>query len=118
MFKVFMMIQVSIIIGILATYFTAQAFSIDVSIIYFFLFVPIISFLSLLPISANGIGVAEGSFVFFFDQVGVSTSEALLLALAMRVLMILVTLPGGVLLAFARRASKRGQTDSLTIERP
>lgn len=99
LFKVFALYNLSLINGILTTYFTARALGIDVPIIYFFLCVPIISFLSQLPISVNGIGIMEGGFVFFFSQVGASTSEALTLGLAMRVLMTLVTLPGALLLA-------------------
>ena len=96
---VFLIIQVSLAIGILTTYLTALSLGVDVPFIYFVLFVPIISFIGSLPISANGLGVAEGGFVFFFAQVGVSAAEALTLALVMRVIMIIVTLPGAVLLA-------------------
>jgi len=96
---VFLIIQVTVAIGILTTYLTALSLGVDVPFIYFVLFVPLISFIGSLPISANGIGVAEGGFVFFFSQVGVSAAEALTLALVMRVIMIVVTLPGAVLLA-------------------
>ena len=96
---VFCILQISVVIGILTTYLTAVALGIDVPIIYFVIFVPLISFLGSLPISANGIGIAEGGFVFFFSQVGVSPAEALALALVMRIVMIVVTLPGAVWLA-------------------
>jgi uncharacterized protein (TIRG00374 family) len=96
---VFAILQISVTLGILTTYLTAVSLGMNVALIYFVMLVPIISFLSSLPISANGIGVAEGGFVFFFGQVGASASEALTLALVMRVMMIVATLPGAVLLA-------------------
>ena len=96
---VFLILQITVVMGILTTYLTAVALGLDVPIIYCVLFVPLISFLGSLPISANGIGVAEGGFVFFFSQVGVSPAEALTLALVMRVVMIIATLPGAVWLA-------------------
>jgi len=96
--------------AILTTYVTALALGIDVPLIYFFLCIPIISFLSLLPISANGIGIMEGAFVFFFSQVGASTSQALTLGLAMRVLMMVATLPGALLLAIEGWPAKKLST--------
>ena len=96
---VFIVVQITVIIGILTTYLTGMSLGMHVPLIYFVMFVPLISFLSSLPISANGIGIAEGGFVFFFSQVGASAAEALTLALVMRVLMIIATLPGAVLLA-------------------
>ena len=99
MVGVFLIVQITVVMGILATYLTALSLGIHVPVIYFVLFVPVISFFSSLPISANGIGVAEGGFVFFFSQVGVTASEALALALIVRVVMIIATLPGAVLLA-------------------
>ena len=89
----------AVFIGILTTYLTGMSLGMHVPLIYFVMFVPLISFLSSLPISANGIGIAEGGFVFFFSQVGASAAEALTLALVMRVMMIIATLPGAVLLA-------------------
>ena len=62
---VFLVVQLTVILGIVATYLAALSLGIDVSLLYFFLFVPIISFLSSLPISANGIRIAEGGFVLF-----------------------------------------------------
>jgi uncharacterized protein (TIRG00374 family) len=105
--KVFVISSMTWANAILCTYITALALGIDVPLIYFFLFIPIISFLSLLPISANGIGIMEGGFMFFLSQVGATTSEALLLGLAKRVLMIVVTLPGALLLAMEGWSHKK-----------
>jgi len=52
-------------------------------------------FITLLPISINGMGVQELSMAFFFSSIaGISPSSALTLALLMRVIQMLASLPG------------------------
>jgi uncharacterized membrane protein YbhN (UPF0104 family) len=54
-------------------------------------------FVTLLPISINGMGVQELSMAFFFSSVaGISASNALTLALLMRAIQILASLPGAI----------------------
>ena len=69
----------------------AIAFSIDASLLEIIVIVPLIVLGSRLPISMDGIGVQEGLYVVLFNLVGVSASEALLMSLAFRG-MVLVTL--------------------------
>jgi uncharacterized protein (TIRG00374 family) len=69
------------LILILGYYLLARAVGIDLSLWYFFLFVPVISVLLVLP-SVGGLGVREGATVFLFTQVGVDESRAFALALA------------------------------------
>jgi uncharacterized protein (TIRG00374 family) len=111
---VMIILLISVINGILISFFTARALGINVPLIYFFLFMPIISFISLLPISANGIGISEGGFVFFFAGVGATSTEALTLGIVLRILMIIATLPGGFLLAIGgihqKKIEKIGNT--------
>lgn len=96
---VFLILELALASGILVTFFVSQILGIDVSLGHLIAVVPIISLLSLMPISLNGIGIAEAAFVFFLAKVGISASEALLLALTIRSLMIIATLPGAVFLA-------------------
>jgi len=57
---------------------------------------PLIPLVSFLPISVNAIGVAEGTFVFFYAQAGVPPETALAAALLLRLLMMFTSLPGGL----------------------
>lgn len=57
---------------------------------------PIIPLVSMLPISLNGIGVAEAAFVVFYTQLGLSPEEALAAALLRRILMLIFSLGGGI----------------------
>lgn len=57
---------------------------------------PMIPLISTIPVSVNGIGVAEGAFVLFYVQVGVPVEAALAAALLRRVVALIVSLAGGL----------------------
>jgi uncharacterized membrane protein YbhN (UPF0104 family) len=80
----------------------ALAAALDISIdpAYFFVVVPISTFLSLLPISARGLGVRESVYVGLLGVVGVDTAAALTLSLLSFVIASAVgLLPGALLYA-------------------
>ncbi len=54
----------------LTFYITALALKQQLDIIYFLVFLPIISVITLLPISVGGLGIRENATVFFFAKVG------------------------------------------------
>jgi len=60
------------------------------------LIAPLIALVSFVPISINGLGLAEGAFVLFFTQAGLSPEEALAAAVLRRVLMTGYSLLGGL----------------------
>lgn len=62
-----------------------------------FFLMPIIPLVSLLPVSLNGLGISEGAFVIFYTQAGLPPSEALAVAVARRIIHLLVSLAGGLL---------------------
>jgi uncharacterized membrane protein YbhN (UPF0104 family) len=66
---------------ILTNYLLGLAVGIDLSLWYYFLFVPILSALLMVP-SLGGLGVREAGYVVLFGQVGVEQHSALALALA------------------------------------
>ena len=59
---------------------------------------PLVSLISFVPISLNSIGLTESAFVFFFVQAGMQPSEALAAALLGRILTVLFSSFGGILL--------------------
>jgi uncharacterized protein (TIRG00374 family) len=81
--------------AILRMYMLSLALGFQVGVLYFFLLEPLIRVVSMLPVSLSGVGVQEGTFVYFFSLIGVPVSEALALALLCRALSILSALPGG-----------------------
>jgi uncharacterized protein (TIRG00374 family) len=82
---------------VLWTYLLALAFQLHIPVLYFFILVPIVLVLVRLPISLDGFGIQEGTFVFFLSLVGVAQSEALLLGLASHFVALASILPGGAL---------------------
>jgi len=81
----------------LVWYVVARALGESLSIFYFFLFNPLIAFVLLIPISFNGLGPKEATAVFFFGLAGMSSEVALSMSLIFHLIVVLTSLPGGVL---------------------
>lgn len=72
----------------------------------FFVFVPLLGLLMVLPISINGLGVREGMGVILFTQIGLLEEQALLVEFITYVVMVVVSLLGGIF--FLQRHLLRG----------
>jgi uncharacterized membrane protein YbhN (UPF0104 family) len=96
------------LILVVAYYLLGQAVGINLSLWYYFLFVPIISVLLMIP-SLGGLGVREGATVILFRQVGVPESQAFALALAYDVTLWTTALIGaGLYILQGIRGTRRG----------
>lgn len=73
----------------------ALSLGIRVNIIYFFIFVPIIGAVSMLPISLGGLGVREGATVFFFMEAGITQGLAVGISLINFAFILLYAAIGG-----------------------
>jgi uncharacterized protein (TIRG00374 family) len=69
------------VIGPLTFYITALALGIKINIIYFFIYLPIIGAITLLPISIGGLGLRENITKIFFVQAGVVDNAAVAMAI-------------------------------------
>ena len=58
---------------------------------------PLVPLVSLLPITANGLGLTEGAFVLFYSQMGVPAEQAFAAAILRRLVTIAVSVPGGLM---------------------
>ena len=97
---------------IVAVMFIAQALNISVEPVYFFIFMPIIWVVTMIPVSASGLGLREGAFAFFFVQIGVSSSDAVAMSLLYYSLRLVVGAAGGlVLIRFSVTNYLGGLTD-------
>lgn len=76
--------------------------SVNLNPFYYFIFIPITQAVSLLPLSFNGLGFREGSYVFLFGYVGLSSALSLAGALAFLLVVTFLSLSGGVIFAFKR----------------
>jgi uncharacterized protein (TIRG00374 family) len=59
----------------------ALALGIDAPFKYFFVFIPAIVVITLIPISINGVGLRELAYVSFFTIIGISREEGMLMGL-------------------------------------
>lgn len=82
-------------VEVFSTIFIALAIGVELEIQYFFIFLPIIWVISMIPISVSGLGLRESAFVFFFTQVGVSASDAVTVSLLYYSCNLLVGVIGG-----------------------
>lgn len=57
---------------------------------------PLVPLVSLLPITANGLGLTEGAIVLFYTQMGVPPDQAFAAALLRRLVTIATSMPGGL----------------------
>jgi len=90
----------AVLMGIAMYYVIGRSMGIQVGLIAFCMVVPLVWIVRMVPISLNGIGVGEGSFVFLMSLFGVPAEKSLALALAVLGVMTGVALLGGALLAW------------------
>jgi hypothetical protein len=83
-------------LGIVIVYVLGRALGIELSLWRYFIYLPLITAITVLPISLAGIGIREGAFVFFFAQAGVAQAQALALSLLLFAQTLGLALLGGV----------------------
>ncbi len=81
---------------ILSFYAVAKAFSVNVNILYFFILVPIIGAIALLPITIAGAGTREMSAMYFFSLIGIGESIGLGISLVELFFVIFIGILGGI----------------------
>jgi glycosyltransferase 2 family protein len=96
----------NVIIVVFEFYFIAQGFSAQISIEYFFLFIPLLVYLSMLPVSVGGIGLLEAGLVLFFSRIGMPLETCLSTALSFRILQLGCALPGAMIYLFGDFSSR------------
>ena len=80
---------------VLVPFMVTTAVGIHISITYFFLFVPLVIILAMLPFSIGGIGVREISIAYFLVQGGATLDQAGGVTVLIFVITLLAGLPGG-----------------------
>lgn len=86
-------VQTSVIIGF---FILGRGIGIDLGLGYYFLFVPLATVVSMVPISLAGLGLREGALVYLFTLVGSTGEQALTLSLIWFAVMVLVSVVGGI----------------------
>ena len=90
-FAISLVIQVVIIFAI---FVLSRGLKMDTPLLPFFMFIPIITTISSIPVSIAGIGVREASFVLLFGSLGVSPTHATAMSFAWFLSILTGSLPG------------------------
>lgn len=88
------------VIAMLTVYAGAQSLNIHVDMKVIIVVVPLVLTVGLLPITLNGLGLNEASYVFFFTLFGLSGIDAFSIALLLRTRILLTGLLGGLTFIF------------------
>jgi len=113
--EVFLAFVLSLLVQVFVVFtafLIAKALGIAISIIPFFLYMPVIAAVSMIPLSINGWGLQEGAFIIFFGRAGVDKSAALSLGFLYHLVAIAISLLGGILwLIFGGRKPENGASE-------
>lgn len=85
----FLVIVVHIIIG--------KSMGLAVPLFYYFIVYPAASLAGFIPVSFNGIGPREGTYIYLFSLIGISRPDALAFGIIWLGIMICASMPGAVL---------------------
>ncbi|HNX81444.1 MAG TPA: lysylphosphatidylglycerol synthase transmembrane domain-containing protein [Candidatus Omnitrophota bacterium] len=99
-------VSLSVLIQISAPftfYYIGKALGIQINWLYYFIFPPIISAITLLPISIGGLGVRDAMTVFFFAKAHVGKDLALTMSLLNFLFIVVVSVLGGLIYVFTVR---------------
>jgi glycosyltransferase 2 family protein len=75
-------------------YLLSQAMGLNLDFKYYLFFVPIVTAVTMIPISFGGLGVREVSFVLMLSQVGISNEKAIAFSLIMYISILFFSIPG------------------------
>jgi len=101
---------------IAVTWIMALGLRITVSPAYFLVFVPVITLISMIPVSLNGMGLRELAFKSLFGAIGVAAASCIALGVLTSLMTILSSLPGGVVYIFFRNKADMQQLATFETE--
>jgi uncharacterized protein (TIRG00374 family) len=91
------------IVGPVTFCIIALSLGIKISIFYFFVFIPIIGAITLLPISLGGLGLRDATTIFFFAKAGVGKDLAFAMSLVSFFFIMILGVIGGIIYALTLR---------------
>ncbi len=88
------------LVVIAVVWFIAEGLRIQLPFTYFLILVPIITIVSMVPISINGMGLREFAFTSLFGTLGIPASSCIALGLLTSAMLVLAAVPGGIIYLF------------------
>lgn len=97
-------ISIILQLNVILYYFLLSiSLNLSVSILNFFLIIPLITVILMIPVTINGIGMRENSYVFFLAPLGISSSISMAYAWLDFGFMLFLGIIGGLIYAFKRK---------------
>jgi uncharacterized membrane protein YbhN (UPF0104 family) len=103
--------------NVLLVWLIGRALGLDVPFTYCAVFVPLVTLLTMLPLSLNGMGIREGGTVLFLSAAGVDEGAALCLSVLWFFAMTTVSLCGGVAYFFGGISRRDVDANHETLRR-
>jgi uncharacterized protein (TIRG00374 family) len=92
---------------VVQAYYLGRGLGIDVPLVTYFAFIPLILLVMLLPVTFNGIGTSQAAFLWFFGRAGVASPLAFALSVLFVALGIIGNLPGAFLYIVGQGRNQR-----------
>jgi uncharacterized protein (TIRG00374 family) len=104
-----LLVQITII---LINFLLSKSLGINLPFISIIAYIPLITIISLIPVTINGLGMRESAYVFLFSYYGIAREQALSLSLLFFATSVIASLVGGFLFIFIRRQNHKEKTTS------
>jgi glycosyltransferase 2 family protein len=88
---------------IIINYFIARGLSNPIPVFALLTYIPIITVISLIPITINGLGLREAAYVYFFSSLSMSRGEAMSLSLIFFFASVIASCVGGIVFVFLKK---------------
>lgn len=89
---------------IVRSYVIALSLGVDLSVVIYFAFLPLVTLLNRMPISFDGFGINEALFIYFLGLFGVMHEKGFLIGFLNHILFIVGVLPGGIFYVLSDRS--------------
>ncbi len=113
LFSSLMISLINQVLVISVTWIMAKGLYIQVGLLQFLVFVPVVTLISMIPVSLNGMGLREYAFVSLLSGVGVEHEAGIALGLLSSAVIILSAIPGGLMYIFFRNRGDEQQMAAL-----
>jgi glycosyltransferase 2 family protein len=100
------------VIRVLQAWCLGRALHIDAPVTLYFVTIPVILLIMLLPITVNGLGTSQAAFLWTFGAAGVARPAAFALSILFVALGVVGNLPGGLIYAFGQSSGGRSRQGS------
>lgn len=82
---------------VIADYMIALSLELDIRLLYFFIFIPIISIVTAIPVTISGIGIREGTYVKLLSTIGVQEASSFSISILSFSISLLFCIAGAIL---------------------